>query len=451
MSHDIHPPAPNRDRPIPSKGDILVVDDRPENLRLLSTMLTEQGYKVRKVIKGELTLGVAQVNPPDLILLDIMMPNISGFEVCEQLKADVRTQAIPVIFLSALDEPMDKVKAFAVGGEDYITKPFEIQEVVARIEHQLRIVRLQRQLREQNQQLQQEVAERQKAEAALQSVNNELETQVEQRTAELTQANQQLTQLGQQLQQSLKQEQQLNQLRSQIITTISHEYRTPMSIIGSSAGLLETYLDSLTPENRYKHFRRIDGAIQRMTQLIDDVIFLNELEWQTQAVNVSELSLTAVIADVIQKLSVSGANPEVVEVAVDQACDRQRTDPWLITRILQDLLSNAIKFSPQNSRINVKMTCSSEHLIFEISDQGIGIPPDQLDKVLNAFHRARNAEHIPGAGLGLTIVQKCLQRLQGTMTINSTLDGGTVVDVRLPLHTAAFSQQQSSPPSSHFS
>ena len=216
------------------KGDILVVDDRADNLRLLSTMLSDQGYKVRKLIKGEMTFDVAQVNPPDLILLDIFMPVMSGFEVCQQLKADDRTSHIPIIFLSASDEPLDKVKAFAVGGQDYITKPFEINEVLARIEHQLRILALQKQMQAQNQRLLAEVAERLKAEAALRQMNDDLDERVRQRTAELTQTNQQLQWMRQKLEQALAQEQELNRLRSRVITTISHEYRTPLGIISSS-------------------------------------------------------------------------------------------------------------------------------------------------------------------------------------------------------------------------
>jgi len=146
------------------RADILVIDDTPDNLNLLSKMLTQQGYKVRSVTKGSTGLRGAQAAPPDLILLDVNMPQMNGYEVCEQLKADDRTREIPVIFISALEDVIDKVKAFAVGGVDYITKPFQIEEVLVRIESHLTIRKLQRQLQQQNAQLQQEVRERQQAE-----------------------------------------------------------------------------------------------------------------------------------------------------------------------------------------------------------------------------------------------------------------------------------------------
>lgn len=137
------------------KADILVVDDMPDNIRLLSNILIEQGYKVRKAINGQIALTAAQSLPPDLILLDINMPRMNGYEVCKKLKENAQTLSIPVIFLSALDEVLDKIQAFQVGAVDYITKPFQFEEVLVRIKTQLTIRDLQAQLQAQNFQLQQ--------------------------------------------------------------------------------------------------------------------------------------------------------------------------------------------------------------------------------------------------------------------------------------------------------
>lgn len=148
--------------PIP-KGDILVVDDTPNNLRLLATMLTEKGYEVRSVISGKMALMGVQAAPPDLILLDVNMPQMNGYEVCKRLKSDPKTQEIPIIFISALDEVSDKVKGFQVGGVDYITKPFHVEEVLARVEKQITIQKLQKQL-------QKEIHDRQQAEEKYRSI-----------------------------------------------------------------------------------------------------------------------------------------------------------------------------------------------------------------------------------------------------------------------------------------
>jgi diguanylate cyclase (GGDEF)-like protein len=159
----------------PPKADILLVDDSPDNLRLLSDMLTENGFKTRKVLNGRLALNAVQAVIPDLILLDIRMPDIDGYEVCRQLKANPQTQEIPILFISALDDTLDKVKAFNLGGSDYITKPFKVEEVLARIEHQLTIKRVKREI---------------------ETLNDELEQRVIERTLELQQANAKLSYLA---------------------------------------------------------------------------------------------------------------------------------------------------------------------------------------------------------------------------------------------------------------
>lgn len=136
------------------KGNILIVDDTPANLRLLSQMLAEQGYQVRPVPDGPLALAATRAEPPDLILLDVRMPEMSGYEVCEHLKADAQTRDIPIIFISALDATQDKVNAFAVGGVDYVTKPFQFEEVLARVKTHLALWKLQKQLQDANMKLQ---------------------------------------------------------------------------------------------------------------------------------------------------------------------------------------------------------------------------------------------------------------------------------------------------------
>jgi PAS domain S-box-containing protein len=182
-----------------SKESILIVDDTPANLQLLAVMLSEQGYKVRMAQDGTMALLSVESSLPDLILLDIMMPEINGYEVCSKLKASSLTKDIPIIFISALSEVFDKVKAFEVGGVDYITKPFQAQEVLARVEHQLQIRRLSQQLLERNAQLEtanlalkDEIQERQQVEELLRSTLEFLEGKVQERTAELTKINESL-------------------------------------------------------------------------------------------------------------------------------------------------------------------------------------------------------------------------------------------------------------------
>ncbi len=160
-----------------SADNILVVDDTPENLRLLNQVLSQQGYVVRPALEGKSAIAAAVVHPPDLILLDILMPELDGYEVCQILKADPRTRDIPIIFLTALSDALDKVKAFSLGAVDYITKPFEVEEVIARIENQLNLRSLQKELESKNYHLQQEIKNRLIAENALLDRAEELRIQ----------------------------------------------------------------------------------------------------------------------------------------------------------------------------------------------------------------------------------------------------------------------------------
>ncbi|MEH2240507.1 GGDEF domain-containing response regulator [Nostoc sp.] len=148
-----------------SETNILIVDDTPDNLRLLTKILESQGYTIRKSLNGRMALQGAERHPPDLILLDINMPVMNGYEVCKQLKSSKITDQIPIIFISALDQTNNKVQAFELGGQDYITKPFQELEVLIRVKNQLLIKQQHQQLLEQNQRLEYEIQQRLKAEA----------------------------------------------------------------------------------------------------------------------------------------------------------------------------------------------------------------------------------------------------------------------------------------------
>jgi PleD family two-component response regulator len=155
-------------------ANLLIVDDYLDNVRSLALLLSESGYRVRKATGGKMALETIQFAQPDLVLLDVRMPKMDGYEICKRLKADPKTHDIPIIFLSALSDADDKVKAFAVGGADYVMKPFQAEEVLARVHHQITILRQRQQLAAKNCQLQQEIQQRQQAEAKLQQANLEL-------------------------------------------------------------------------------------------------------------------------------------------------------------------------------------------------------------------------------------------------------------------------------------
>ncbi|NEO22551.1 hybrid sensor histidine kinase/response regulator [Moorena sp. SIO4A5] len=415
-----------------TQAEIMVVDDTPTNLQLLSSILIEQGYQVRSMIDGLLALESALCDPPDLILLDIIMPKIDGYEVCKQLKSNQKTQGVPVIFISALDETWDKVKAFAVGGADYITKPFQVEEVLARVENQLTLHKLQTQLIEQNQLLQQEIRDRISAQAALEALNQELETRIQARTVELRDYLEQLRNLESQLRQSLEREKEVSDLKSRIIFTISHEYRTPLMTILSSVELLEKYRHKFTDSQQLKHFWRIQAAVKHMTTLVNDLLFINQAEFDKLELKPVALNLVTFCQELFCPIKSSlGAKHRLI-FSSERDWEPILGDPKILRQILTNIISNAIKYSPDGGTILVQLNGDEEKVILQIIDQGIGIPKEDQPKLFESFSRASNVGIIPGTGLGLSIVKSCVDSHGGKIHLESEVGVGTTFTITLP-------------------
>lgn len=423
------------------KGDlanILIVDDEPEIVWLLTAVLIEKGYQVYQANDGNAALDIATLNELDLILLDLMMPVMDGYEVCQRLKADDSTREIPVIFLSGSDETFDKVRAFASGGVDYITKPWKLPEVLARVENQLKISRLQIQLQQQNQQLQTEIYHRQTAETKLKALNQQLEALVKERTAELEEQNKQLINLQLQLKTSLENEQSLSQLKSQLLNTISHQFRTPLMVISTTGDLLKRKLSRLNFIEYDRYFERINEGIYRIEEMLEDVLTLAKINAQSFKIEPITINLNAMC----EKLLISSKLAEHSKhkftfLSNNSSVEKILADPNLLKKALFHILNNAIKYSPEGGSIILEITWKETSVIVSFKDQGIGIPKIDQPKVFESFYRGSNASLIPGSagsGLGLSIAKWVIENHGGTLTIISEENQGTTVTVSLPIN-----------------
>jgi signal transduction histidine kinase len=300
-----------------TRASILIVDDQPDNLRTLAAILSTEGYKVRKAINGEMALETVQSQSPDLILLDIKMPQMDGYAVCCALKANPATCNIPVIFLSALSEAADKVKAFAVGGVDYITKPFQAEEVIARVENQLRFQRLSQQLLEQNARLCEEINVRQKTEAALQ--------------------------------QALVSAEAANRAKSAFLANMSHELRSPLTGILGYAQMLKK--DSACTPLQKKGLGIIYQCGNHLLTLINDILDLSKIEADKLEIIPDNFHFTSFLKDLSELFQFKAQQKDInfIYLAHHLIPTVIHADEKRLRQVLMNLLSNAVKFTEHGS------------------------------------------------------------------------------------------------------
>jgi PAS domain S-box-containing protein len=513
------------DFPAQHTADILVVDDIPHNLRLLSRMLDMQGYHVRCTTSPRMALQAAKTEPPDLLLLDVKMPQMSGYDLCQLLKQDEVTQSIPVIFISALDELADKLRGFEVGGVDYVTKPFHEAEILMRVRTQIMIQQQRKQLVDQNQKLTQEIAKRQQTEVSLQASEEQYRNLVEQTsdwiwecdanwrvtytngqlkstlgrcptdvlgrsfhdilTADsyerFVQILRQLTsdrpstqlevgawhqsgtvvefetsgllrlspqghvlgyrgiardisrrkQVEHEIRQALGRQKEINEFKSRFVSVISHEFRTPLTVIHSSADILQNI--PCDEREREELLMRIQAAVNHMTLLVDDVVLVGQAETGKLKSVPTRVTITPFLQDLLREFEVLTQPNHQIKFISEVADLELSVDQKLLRQMVTNLVSNAIKYSPAGGDVTIHVARQGSNVVLEISDSGIGIPLDDQTNLFECFHRAQNVGTIPGTGIGLFITRECARLHQGDITVRSEVGQGTTFTVRLPL------------------
>ncbi len=354
-----------------SKNDIMIVDDNPANLKLLEDILLQQRHEVRSFPLGRLALASAIKKPPDLILLDINMPEMNGYEVCESLKASQALRAIPVIFLSALTETQDKVKAFHSGAVDYISKPFQFEEVHARVETHLELYALQQSLKLDNEHLELTVAER---------------------TFQLAEANQRLTLL--------------DRSKSEFLKLISHEFRTPLHGL---LGVGELLLDGMPPTDDKNRLQGIfDRSRQRILSILDDALLLTQIDVNKEPFSTAPVSLCAALTSAIEKTAEFAKFREVTLTPPPPDRDVVLADENLLVRALQALLETAIKFSEKGGTVRLSYSVAPTPRRFLIVTEGRKVPDPALPKFFDLFSIGDAITPGGDLGVGLPLAYRIL-------------------------------------------
>lgn len=371
------------------EASVLIVDDTEPNVRLLAHVVKKEGYEVMAAFSGSDALSLIEKRKPDIILLDVMMPEMNGFEVCEYLKDRREYKDIPVIFLSALSETDSKVQGFNVGGVDYITKPFQREEVLARIDLHVKLRKLQAEL------------------------SNKVE-QLKQREESL---------------------QKLNQEKDELMRIVGHDFRNPVTGIMGLAGFLKDNIEHVDGEEQANILGIIKGSGQKLLDLVNGLLNKEE-EASISELILQDLDLKETVLDIIDLHRPTAVNKGIVITKELQEMPVKTVDKHKIEQILSNLLSNALKFTLEGGTISVKLheVANDEGAIdLVVQDSGMGIPDDQLDKLWNTSHKKvrYGTSGEKGSGMGLELVKKFTNLHGGNVKVNSIEGEGTTFTVRL--------------------
>lgn len=373
----------------PKEASVLIVDDTEPNVRLLAHVVKKEGYEVMAAFSGGDALSLIEKRKPDIILLDVMMPEMNGFEVCEYLKDQEEYKDIPVIFLSALSETDSKVQGFNVGGVDYITKPFQREEVLARIDLHVKLKKLQAEL------------------------SNKVE-QLKQREESL---------------------EKLNAEKDELMRIVGHDFRNPVTGIMGLAGFLEENIENIDVAEQSDILGIIKGSGQKLLNLVNGLLNKEEKASISELI-LQELDLRSTILDIIDLHRPTTVNKGIKIEKKLQEMSKKTVDKHKIEQILSNLLSNALKFTLQGGTIFVKLTEVEDNegaIDLTVQDSGMGIPKDQLNELWDTTQKKirYGTSGEKGSGMGLELVKKFTNLHGGEVTVNSVEGEGTTFTVRL--------------------
>jgi signal transduction histidine kinase len=398
---------------------LLLIDDDEEEFLLTRDLLSDiahVNYEVSWVDNAVDGMKGIMQNKFDAFLVDYYLGAETGIDL---IKKAVKITSKPLILLTGrIDIAIDE-EAKASGAADYIekgqTKPFLMDRVIRYS------------------------IERAKNVEEILQLNQSLEIRVQERTLELDKAiklleekNQNLIEADKKIRQALKREKELNEMKSRFVSMASHEFRTPLATILSSASLVSKYTSTEQQPQRDKHIQRIMNNVDHLNSILLDFLSIGKLEEGAVGYVPTHFDFHAFVHQVLDDLSLTKKNGQKFEITFEEEHRTVNYDSKVLKNILINLLSNAIKYSPENSLIKVHTVYGTKVFSISITDQGIGISEEEKLHIFDRFFRANNAANIPGTGLGLNIVKKYLELMNGDIDFSSEVGKGSTFKILLP-------------------
>lgn len=392
----------NSDKPDRGEARVLIVDDQPKNLQLLGNILSKENIKNVFAIDGVQALKSVAYNPPDLILLDISMPEMDGFEVCERIQKDPDTRHIPVIFLTARNQSEDIIRGFETGAVDYITKPFNPTELTKRVTTHLKVKQSQDIIKLQNIQL------------------REINSLLDAKNDELDEKNKELSAT--------------NAAKDRMFSIIAHDLRGPV-------GNFKTVLNMLLEHGDYFSKEKTQEMLEMLQEVANSTFNLleNLLQWsRSQRDDLLFEPETIVLKDIVGnafELLQSNAKQKNISLIHTIADDFEMVaDKNMITTVIRNLVSNAIKFTKEKGKIEIFAGINNDSVEVTVKDNGVGMEKEVIEKIFseNRQYTTNGTNNEKGSGLGLPLCKEFIKKHNGTLWAESEPDKGSRFTFRLP-------------------
>jgi signal transduction histidine kinase len=382
---------------------ILIVEDNPTNIELMKEQLHGEGYDVEAVLDGEEALSYVSKNKPDIILLDIMIPKRSGFEVCKIIKSSAETRSIPVIMVTALKDMESRVKGIAVGADDFLSRPVDRTELISRVKSMLRIKQLDDELSRESK--------------TARESNEKLELQ--QRV---------LKSMSTQLMQA-------SHLKYEFIVNMSHALRTPLNVIIGFSEMLQDGLVGTLSDKQTKYVTNILESGRELQQLIANIVDVFKIDTGKVQLETTEFSLKDAIQSSLRTFEAAARRENItINVRIAEDISRISADPQKLGTILDNLLSNAFKFTRRGGIVTVTAEQSEDSVQVCVADAGPGLSAEDCEKVFSEFYKVSSpgSTTTSGSGLGLAISKKLVMMHGGEIWAERRKEGGARFCFTLP-------------------